>query len=134
MFFIAEQHFLNKTPKSIREFQSLLFQASQDNIQYSKLRQIEDLSSFLCLPVSVEELLGSFDSGSLTKYFVVDCRPPEQYNNGHFVTAFHLDCSLVSNPILEYFSTHKCLVSILFCFNIALKASGNIPCFLRGYI
>lgn len=32
-------------------------------------------------------------------YFVVDCRPPDQYNNGHFLTAFHLDCSLVSGLV-----------------------------------
>lgn len=30
------------------------------------------------------------------RYFVVDCRPAEQYNNSHFATAFHLDANLVS--------------------------------------
>ena len=30
------------------------------------------------------------------RYFVVDCRPAEQYNAGHLSTAFHLDANLVS--------------------------------------
>ena len=30
------------------------------------------------------------------RYFVVDCRPSEQYNSGHLPTAFHLDADLVS--------------------------------------
>ena len=29
------------------------------------------------------------------RYFVVDCRPAEQYNSGHLPTAFHLDANLV---------------------------------------
>lgn len=72
----------------------------------------------LCLPVSAEELLTSIryamstnDEGSETsdygpgstsslksdsvRFFVVDCRPAEQYNAGHLPTAFHLDCGLV---------------------------------------
>ena len=29
------------------------------------------------------------------RFFVVDCRPAEQYNAGHLPTAFHLDANLV---------------------------------------
>lgn len=29
------------------------------------------------------------------RFFVVDCRPAEQYNAGHLSTAFHLDSDLV---------------------------------------
>jgi len=29
------------------------------------------------------------------RYFLVDCRPAEQYNAGHLPTAFHLDANLV---------------------------------------
>jgi hypothetical protein len=67
----------------------------------------------LCLPVSAEELLNSIrmakslssnestDSRSSTdacmfvRFFVVDCRPADQYNSGRLPTAFHLDCALV---------------------------------------
>ncbi len=31
------------------------------------------------------------------RYFIVDCRPAEQYNNSHFATAFHLDPNLVKH-------------------------------------
>lgn len=35
----------------------------------------------------------SFQDG--VRFFVVDCRPAEQYNSGHLSTAFHLDSDLV---------------------------------------
>lgn len=54
----------------------------------------------LCLPVSVSELIDNttlpeVPEGS-TRFFLVDCRPADQYNAGHLATAFHLDCNLVS--------------------------------------
>jgi len=63
----------------------------------------------LCLPIAAEELLNSIrmaktedsENSSTTtdaffvRFFVVDCRPAEQYNSGHPPTAFHLDCALV---------------------------------------
>ena len=54
------------------------------------------MSNLLCFPVSVNELISSCENEEKLHYFVVDCRPPDQYNNGHLSTAFHLDCSLVS--------------------------------------
>jgi len=65
------------------------------------------LSQALCLPVSVEELLvscqllnrpSSTADGEAKKglrFFLVDCRPAEQYNAGHLPTAFHLDSNLM---------------------------------------
>ena len=50
------------------------------------------------------------------RFFVVDCRPADQYNSGHLPTAFHLDANLVrieslfarklssSNSISDHFS------------------------------
>ena len=35
------------------------------------------------------------------RYFVVDCRPAEQYNSGHLPTAFHLDANLVSAILIN---------------------------------
>lgn len=34
-------------------------------------------------------------SEQVVKYFVIDCRSPDEYNSGHLSTAFHLDCSLM---------------------------------------
>nr|CAG4650055.1 EOG090X03TX [Sida crystallina] len=63
------------------------------------------LSQALCLPVSVQELLVSCklltfaskeDSETRAlRFFLVDCRPAEQYNAGHLPTAFHLDSNLM---------------------------------------
>ena len=38
-----------------------------------------------------------FPQGDGVRYFVIDCRPAEQYNSGHLHTAMHLDANLVSN-------------------------------------
>lgn len=59
------------------------------------------------------------------RFFVVDCRPAEQYNSGHLSTAFHLDSDLVRADDIHlvvslynrkcmdtvkqlYFSFHRC--------------------------
>lgn len=83
-----------KTPLSFREdVLEVLFSDSGVEIN-SKL-----YSQALCLPVAVHELIESatLDSGNSdsVKFFLVDCRPAEQYNAGHLSTAFHLDCNLM---------------------------------------
>ena len=50
-----------------------------------------DLAHALCLPVRAKDLL----QDKSVKYFVIDCRSPEEYNSGRLHTAFHLDCSLM---------------------------------------
>lgn len=79
-----------------------------------------DLSQAMCLPVSVPEILQANQLQQVShaqtnicqfaqcwrdgnrcpsqdgvRFFVVDCRPAEQYNSGHLSTAFHLDSDLV---------------------------------------
>ncbi|CAK1540565.1 unnamed protein product [Leptosia nina] len=83
-----------KTPVSFREdVLEVLFSESGLEIN-SKL-----YSQALCLPLAVHELIESatvdaIDSDTV-KFFLVDCRPAEQYNAGHLSTAFHLDCNLM---------------------------------------
>lgn len=83
-----------KTPVSFREdVLEVLFSESGLEIN-SKV-----YSQALCLPVAVHELIESatIDAGDAdsVKFFLVDCRPAEQYNAGHLSTAFHLDCNLM---------------------------------------
>lgn len=92
MFYIVEQHYVSKTPATIRQLHSLLFESSAEE------SPISDLSHLLCLPVAVAQLVPDEKEESernAVRYFVVDCRPAEQYNNGHLSTAFHLDCGLM---------------------------------------
>lgn len=64
------------------------------------------LSQALCLPVSAEEILETCDVAledsevEQVKFFLVDCRPSEQYNAGHLNNALHLDSNLVNSPYL----------------------------------
>ncbi|XP_047992368.1 TBC1 domain family member 23 [Leguminivora glycinivorella] len=83
-----------KTPVSFRDdVLDVLFSTNGLEIN-SKL-----YSQALCLPVAVHELIESatVDASDIdsVKYFLVDCRPAEQYNAGHLSTAFHLDCNLM---------------------------------------
>lgn len=58
------------------------------------LASLLNLGNALCLPVEVQELIPNPSSPSV-RYFVIDCRPADHYNNGHLSTAFHLDCNLM---------------------------------------
>ncbi|KAF5274890.1 hypothetical protein FQA39_LY07072 [Lamprigera yunnana] len=87
------QYYAMKTPSSFRRD---LMQALYSG------RELEStlVSQALCLPISVSELI---ENTNLTRssnieavrFFLVDCRPIEQYHAGHLPTAFHLDCNLM---------------------------------------
>ncbi|KAK9873061.1 hypothetical protein WA026_020794 [Henosepilachna vigintioctopunctata] len=86
------QYYAVKTPISFRT--DLL-----QNIYNGKAEEATTVSQALCLPVSVRELVQNTaqDTGNIdaVRFFLVDCRPVEQYNAGHLPTAFHLDCNLM---------------------------------------
>lgn len=90
------QYYAMKTPTSFKQdLYHIMFGESSDE----KL-----ISHALCLPVSAQELVeNAIEAPSVpnstveaVRFFLVDCRPAEQYNAGHLPTAFHLDCNLVS--------------------------------------
>ncbi|KAI3382710.1 hypothetical protein SNEBB_006904 [Seison nebaliae] len=90
-------YYESKTPQSFRkEFSDILF---GDNYKMLEIAGSTIYQS-LCLPINVMEIVHANQLGQSTcRYFVVDCRPSAQYNNGHLSTAFHLDASLMmTNP------------------------------------
>lgn len=80
--------------------------------------ETSSISQALCLPVSAQELVEnaesthSLDSIECVRFFLVDCRPAEQYNAGHLPTAFHLDCNLVRYNIFYLTEIHSILFQI----------------------
>ncbi|KAL3266742.1 hypothetical protein HHI36_010903 [Cryptolaemus montrouzieri] len=86
------QYYAEKTPSSFRT--DLL-----QNIYTGKTEDTSLVSQALCLPVSVRELVQNIAQDTVNidavRFFLVDCRPVEQYNSGHLRTAFHLDCNLM---------------------------------------
>ncbi|XP_071454537.1 TBC1 domain family member 23 isoform X1 [Hetaerina americana] len=95
---LAQYHAL-KTPNSFRkDLADFMFGS---NAHGATDAEAVTVSQALCLPVSAEELVANaestHDSDSLegVRFFLVDCRPAEQYNSGHLPTAFHLDCNLM---------------------------------------
>ncbi|KAL3885206.1 hypothetical protein ACJMK2_025294 [Sinanodonta woodiana] len=99
------QYYASKTPQSFRrDYEKPLFGSSM-----LPTKEVDDfdlqVAQALCLPVSVRELLqashpGGGDQG--VRYFIVDCRPAEQYNRGHLPTAFHLDANLMLQNLEEF--------------------------------
>ena len=94
------QYYAMKTPSSFK--QDLYY------IMFGEGGDEKFITHALCLPVAAQELVentveASIPNGSVdaVRFFLVDCRPAEQYNAGHLPTAFHLDCNLV---ILSIFS------------------------------
>ncbi|XP_004526608.1 TBC1 domain family member 23 [Ceratitis capitata] len=91
------QYYALKTPSSFKtDFLKALYGSQSDKGQNNESCSV---SQALCLPVSVYELVEN-SSMELTapdavRFFLVDCRPADQYNAGHLSTAFHLDCNLM---------------------------------------
>lgn len=51
-------------------------------------------------------------SSQQVEYFLVDCRPADQYNSGHLSTAFHLDCSLMLSEPDSFTTAVHVLMSV----------------------
>lgn len=87
------QYYSMKTPSSFKTDFLKLY----GNSSASELDCI--VSQALCLPVSVYELVENASMELVhpdaVRFFLVDCRPAEQYNVGHLSTAFHLDTNLM---------------------------------------
>ncbi|XP_029434398.1 TBC1 domain family member 23 isoform X2 [Rhinatrema bivittatum] len=94
--FSLTQYYCSRTPASFRKGNQSLFGSSLLGLKDDDT----DLSQALCLPISVSEILqANHQQGEGVRFFVVDCRPAEQYNSGHLSTAFHLDSDLMlQNP------------------------------------
>lgn len=96
-FCALAHYYAVRTPNSYRkDFQPFLFG--------SKITVNDYISNSLCLQISLAELLEAVEgrSNSDVKFFLVDCRPAEHYNNGHLPTAFHLDANLMLQEPEEF--------------------------------
>lgn len=100
--FVSSNKFYYYNYYFLQELFDVFFGFSDDS-ECSFLKQ--PLSQTLCLPVSTNELVENVSENEFfegaevpierVRFFLVDCRPAEQYNAGHLPTAFHLDCNLV---------------------------------------
>lgn len=126
------KYYALKTPSSFRrELEDDIFGTGDT------LHATENLSQALCLPVDVQELVDNIESAldperlESLRFFLVDCRPAEQYNAGHLPTAFHLDCNLM---LLEPSAFTTAVQGLLSAQRQSLAArsaaSGEHLCFL----
>lgn len=125
-FYTLCQHFATKTPQSFRkEYKKPLFDG------YSLEKNAFKIYQALCLPVSVDELLQANQLGSGVRYFIIDCRPAEQYNTSHYATAFHLDANLMLNDPTEFNQSVEALLAAQKqAINSGSVAGGQHLCFI----
>ncbi|RXM32351.1 TBC1 domain family member 23 [Acipenser ruthenus] len=126
--FSLAQYYYSKTPLSLRKDNQNLFGSSLVALKDEEM----DLSQALCLPVSVPEILQANQlQGDGVRFFVVDCRPAEQYNAGHLSTAFHLDSDLMlQNPAEFALSVKSLLEAQKQSLESGSIASGEHLCFM----
>uniref|UniRef100_A0A3Q2PD79 TBC1 domain family member 23 n=1 Tax=Fundulus heteroclitus TaxID=8078 RepID=A0A3Q2PD79_FUNHE len=126
--FLLAQHYQSKTPLSLRKMNQNLFGSSLVALKEEET----DLSQALCLPVSVPEILQANQlQPDGVRFFVVDCRPAEQYNAGHLSTAFHLDSDLMlQNPSEFALSVKSLLEAQKQSLESGSIASGEHLCFM----
>uniref|UniRef100_A0A8C9W137 TBC1 domain family member 23 n=1 Tax=Scleropages formosus TaxID=113540 RepID=A0A8C9W137_SCLFO len=126
--FSLAQYYSSKTPLSLRKENQNLFGSSLVALKEDDM----DLSQALCLPVSVPELLQANQlQPDGVRFFVVDCRPAEQYNAGHLATAFHLDSDLMlQNPSEFALSVKSLLEAQKQSLESGSFASGEHLCFM----
>lgn len=117
-----------RTPASFRKDNQNLFGSNLLGLRDDEM----DLSQALCLPVSVSEILqANQPQGDGVRFFVVDCRPAEQYNAGHLSTAFHLDSDLMlQNPAEFALSVKSLLEAQKQSIESGSVASGEHLCFM----
>ncbi|XP_043097075.1 TBC1 domain family member 23 isoform X3 [Puntigrus tetrazona] len=126
--FSLAQYYNSKSPLSLRKENHNLFGSSLVALKEEDM----DLSQALCLPVSVPEILQANQlQPEGVRFFVVDCRPAEQYNAGHLSTAFHLDSDLMlHNPSEFALSVKSLLEAQKQSLESGSVASGEHLCFM----
>ncbi|MBN3289612.1 TBC23 protein, partial [Polypterus senegalus] len=126
--FALAHYYYSKTPLSLRKDNQNLFGSSLVALKDEDM----DLSQALCLPISVPEILQANQQlGDGVRFFVVDCRPAEQYNAGHLSTAFHLDSDLMlQNPTEFALSVKTLLEAQKQSIESGSIASGEHLCFM----
>ncbi|XP_042900801.1 TBC1 domain family member 23 isoform X2 [Parasteatoda tepidariorum] len=121
-------HYKMCTPPSfIQEYYSIIYEGNVDPEREMFLSQA------LCLPVSVSDIISrnSVKTEEIIKYFVVDCRPASQYNNGHLSTAFHLDANLMLREPAAFGTAVEALFAVQKQANVAGSvAAGEHFCFM----
>ncbi|XP_062545963.1 TBC1 domain family member 23 [Armigeres subalbatus] len=124
------QYYSMKTPSSFkRDLLKVLFGAQSNAVEANVVSQA------LCLPVSVNELVENASSENTNpdavRFFLVDCRPAEQYNSGHLSTAFHLDSNLMlQEPVAFQTAVQGLLRSQKNAIEANSNAGGEHLCFL----
>ncbi|XP_055305736.1 TBC1 domain family member 23 isoform X1 [Sitodiplosis mosellana] len=123
------QYYAMKTPSSFKTgYLKSLFGADTNCPDRS-------ISQALCLPVTVYELIENISTSPTNtdsvRFFLVDCRPADQYNYGHLPTAFHLDSNLMlQEPVAFSTAVYGLLRAQKMAIEANSDAGGEHLCFM----
>ncbi|XP_016990519.1 TBC1 domain family member 23 isoform X1 [Drosophila rhopaloa] len=133
-FCSLSQYYALKTPTSFKTDYLKALYGKQNDTPRSQ-EEANKVSQALCLPVSVYELVENsateFPVPDAVRFFLVDCRPAEQYNAGHLSTAFHLDCNLMlQEPVAFATAVQGLLTAQRQAIEANSNAGGEHLCFM----
>ncbi|ULT84521.1 hypothetical protein L3Y34_013292 [Caenorhabditis briggsae] len=95
-FFQLALHYSSQTPECIRkDFHYIIFGANFDE----EVKEMQ-MNKMLCLPIPAVDLTANDEiSSGNVNFFIVDCRSNADFDSGHFVSSFNLNCvSIVDEP------------------------------------
>ncbi|ALC38582.1 CG4552 [Drosophila busckii] len=132
-FCSLSQYYALKTPTSFKtDYLKALYGKQNDSPRSQE--ESNKVSQALCLPVSVYELVENSAMElpvDAVRFFLVDCRPAEQYNAGHLSTAFHLDCNLMlQEPVAFATAVQGLLTAQKQAIEVNSNAGGEHLCFM----
>ncbi|CAL2051548.1 unnamed protein product [Caenorhabditis brenneri] len=95
-FFQLALHYSEKTPECIRkDFHYIIFGANFDE----EVKEMQ-MNKMLCLPIPAIDLTANDEiTSGAVNFFIVDTRSNADFDSGHFVSSFNLDCvAIVDEP------------------------------------
>ncbi|KAF1749144.1 hypothetical protein GCK72_025611 [Caenorhabditis remanei] len=95
-FFQLALHYSEKTPECIRkDFHYIIFGANFDE----EIKEMQ-MNKMLCLPIPAIDLTSNDEmSSGNVNFFIVDTRSNADFDSGHFVSSFNLNCvAIVDEP------------------------------------
>ena len=113
-FCLLAQHYAELTPQSFRmDYHAPLFGHVAPSATQAQLSQV------FCLPVGLTELIASLrrrqnatSEPDEVGYFIVDCRPLEQYHAGRLAGAHHLNAQLMLENVKKFESSVSTLMEV----------------------
>lgn len=117
-FFQLALHYSDKTPDCIRkDFHYIIFGANFDE----EVKEMQ-MNKMMCLPIPAIDLTSNDEiSSGNVNFFIVDTRSNADFDSGHFVSSFNLEC----NAIVDEPEKFEIALNSLECYKTSRRAEDH---------